>query len=157
MVATACVAPKSFACSCLNGTGSTAITALAPEVAAACTALMPIPPTPITITTSPVVKSAMFTTEPQPVATPHPSSTALVRSTCCGTLIALRVSMVLYSLNVEIPAICATGLPSRLIRNELSSPGREPVNITRPRSQRFAFPLAHIRQCPHTGRNESTT
>ena len=44
--AKACVAPSLSAVSRLNASGSTAITFLAPAAAAACTALMPMPPMP---------------------------------------------------------------------------------------------------------------
>ena len=47
------VAPNSIAFSRLNSTGSTAITRLAPAIAAPCTALMPMPPMPTTTTVSP--------------------------------------------------------------------------------------------------------
>ena len=52
------VAPKSSAAFCLNSTGSTATTFLAPAMRAPCTAFMPTPPTPTTTTVSPGSTSA---------------------------------------------------------------------------------------------------
>ena len=69
--ANVCVAPISIAFSRLNSTGSTAMTRLAPAMAAPCTALMPMPPMPTTTTVSPGRTSARLVAEPQPVATPH--------------------------------------------------------------------------------------
>ena len=53
MVSKAWVAPSSWAFSRLNATGSTAMMLDAPACAAPCTALMPMPPMPITITVWP--------------------------------------------------------------------------------------------------------
>ena len=53
IVSHACVAPSSCAFSRLNATGSTAMTFDAPACAAPWTALMPMPPMPMTMTVSP--------------------------------------------------------------------------------------------------------
>ena len=71
MEAKAWVAPRAMACSRLNSTGSMAMIRWAPATRAPCTALMPMPPTPITATLSPGLVPARSVAEPKPVATPQ--------------------------------------------------------------------------------------
>ena len=66
-VANAWVAPSSIAFSRLFSSGSTATTFFAPAYRAPCTALMPMPPMPETITVWPGRTLAVLTAEPQPV------------------------------------------------------------------------------------------
>ncbi len=157
--ATACVAPSSCAFSRLNATGSTAMTLDAPAWAAPCTALIPMPPTPITITVWPGPTSAEFTAEPHPVPTPQPTRQALSSGMSSGTLTAESADTVVVSTNVEMPHIWPTGSPlsASLSRKSVGSPQREPARRPAPRSHRFCMPEAHQRQCPHAGRNEKTT
>ena len=98
--ATAWVAPSSMAFSRLFSSGSTAMRFLAPAKRAPCTALMPIPPTPTTITVSPGFTAAAFTAEPQPVGTPQPTSTALSSGRSSSTLTTEFWWMVAYWLKV---------------------------------------------------------
>src|SRR5271168_454359 len=115
---------------------------------------MPIPPTPMTITVSPTLTCAEFTAEPQPVPTPHPSRHNVSNGISFGTFTALLTSTVVYSENVDNPAIWPTGRPARCNRKLVGSSNREPTNKLAPRSQRFCIPDAHQRQWPHAGRNE---
>src|SRR5579862_3641092 len=106
------VAPSLAAISSLNATGSTAITDDAPASAAPCTALMPTPPTPMMITTSPVRTLAALTADPNPVPTPHPSRHTVSRGTSSGTLTSDSSGTVLQAENVEISMNWLTSRPS---------------------------------------------
>ncbi len=106
--ATAWVAPNRRALSRLNSTGSTAMMWAAPACAAPCTALMPIPPMPCTMTVCPGYTSAELTAAPQPVPTPQPSRHSLSSGRSLSTLIAESTLTVVYSLNVDSPHVCAT-------------------------------------------------
>jgi hypothetical protein len=106
-----CVAPSFAAASRFIVTGSTAITWPAPACAAPWTALIPIPPTPMTITTCPGCTWAAFTAEPQPVGTPQPSSAAERSETCDGMRMQDHSGMTLYSANVPISEDRATSRP----------------------------------------------
>src|SRR3954464_5798575 len=68
------VAPKNFAVSRLNSTGSTAITAFAPAARAPWTALIPTPPVPTMTTVVPGCVPTPTVPEPQPVVTPQDTS-----------------------------------------------------------------------------------
>ena len=127
MVATAWVAPSSSALVRLNSTGSTAITSDAPACAAPWTALMPIPPMPITITTSPGRTSAELIAEPQPVPTPQPIRQALSSGMSSCTLTAESTATVVTSAKVEMPHIWPTGWPSYESRKLVGSSQREPI------------------------------
>ena len=59
-----CVAPSSIAFCRLNSTGSIAMMFRAPAIRAPCTALMPMPPMPMTTTVSPALTSAVRTALP---------------------------------------------------------------------------------------------
>ena len=109
MFSKAWVAPSSIAFSRLNSTGSTAITCIAPAWAAPWTALMPMPPIPITITVWPGYTSAEFTADPQPVPTPQPTRHALSSGRSSGTFTADATRPTECSANVEMPHICPTG------------------------------------------------
>ena len=158
MVSKACVAPSSWAFSRLKATGSTAMTLDAPACAAPCTALIPIPPMPMTITVCPGCTSAALTAEPQPVPTPQPTRQATSSGMSSGTFTAESADTVVVSQKVEIPHICPTGVPSASFsRKSVGSSQREPCSRPAPRSQRFCIPEAHQRQCPQEGRKEKTT
>ena len=73
----------------------------APACLAPCTALIPIPPMPVMITTSPGCTCAALTADPQPVGTAQPSSAATSRGTSSGTLMALHSGITVYSENAE--------------------------------------------------------
>ena len=77
MVSTPCVAPTCCAFSRFIATGSTAMTLAAPACEAPWTALIPIPPMPMTITVCPGCTWAELTAEPQPVPTLQPSRQTL--------------------------------------------------------------------------------
>ena len=74
--ATVSVAPKNFAESRLNSTGSTAMTARAPAARAPCTALIPTPPVPMMTTVSPGCVPTPTVADPHPVVTPQDTSEA---------------------------------------------------------------------------------
>ncbi len=155
----ACVAPSSWAFSRLNATGSTAMMLDAPACAAPCTALMPMPPMPITITVCPGCTSAALTAEPQPVPTPQPTRQATSSGMSSGTFTAESADTVVVSQKVEMPHIWPTGPPpsASFSRKSVGSPQREPCSSPAPRSHRFCMPEAHQRQCPQEGRKEKTT
>jgi hypothetical protein len=92
------------------------MTLLAPAWAAPCTALMPMPPTPMMITVSPGRTWALLTAEPQPVPTPQPSRHTLSRGRSLSTFTAELTDTIVVSQNVEMPHIWATGWPSRVVR-----------------------------------------
>ena len=110
IVVVVCVAPNCSAVSRLNSTGSTAMTARAPMARAACTLLMPTPPTPMTMTTSPAWASDMWVTDPHPVATPQLTSAARSSGTSRSIFTADRTSTTVCSLSAEMPWACSTGL-----------------------------------------------
>jgi hypothetical protein len=106
------VAPNSVAFSRLNATGSTAITWLAPANFAPWTALMPIPPIPMTIVVSPGCTPPACTAVPKPVPTPQPVRQATSSGISFGILIVERTSTVVYSDQQPTPHIWPTGVPS---------------------------------------------
>src|SRR6476619_1122652 len=65
------VAPNFSASSCFHSAGSTTNTFRAPEVTAPCSAAIPTPPRPTTVTSSPGRTAAALVAEPQPVVTPQ--------------------------------------------------------------------------------------
>ena len=77
---------------------------------------MPIPPTPMTTTTSPGVTSAELTAEPHPVPTPQPVRHATSRGTSSGQRTAESTETVDHWLNVASPENCPTPLPFSVIR-----------------------------------------
>jgi hypothetical protein len=81
----------------------------APACAAPCTALMPMPPMPITITVWPGCTSAALTAEPHPVPTPQPTRQATSSGMSSGTFTAESEDTVVVSQNVEMPHIWPTG------------------------------------------------
>ena len=103
------VAPSSIAFSRLNSTGSTAMTRLAPAMAAPCTALMPMPPMPTTTTVSPGRTSARLVAEPQPVATPQDTRATASSGRSVSTLMTEASATQEYSANVPSLAISFTG------------------------------------------------
>ena len=105
MLAVEWVAPKICACSCLNSTGSTAITWRAPAIAAPCTAFMPTPPHPTTTTVSPGWTSAAYTAEPHPVVTPQPTRAALSSGMSLSILMQLAADATVCSPNVPMQHI----------------------------------------------------
>ncbi len=116
MFDTAWVAPMSRANSRFSSTGSQAMIVVAPAWAAPCTALMPMPPMPITITVWPGRTWAEFTAEPQPVGTPQPTRQITSSGRSSGTFTAERVEIVVHWLNVEIPDIWPIGWPCSVRR-----------------------------------------
>ena len=110
------VAPSLAAISRLKRTGSTAITEAAPARAAPWTALMPTPPTPITMTASPGRTPAALTAEPNPVPTPHPSRQTVSRGTSSGTLTRECSGTTLHAEKVEISRNWAMSRPWWCIR-----------------------------------------
>src|SRR5258705_3655189 len=80
------VAPKNFAVSRLNSTGSTATTALAPAARAPCTALIPTPPVPTMTTVSPTCVPTPTVADPQPVVTPQDTREAASKGIQSSTL-----------------------------------------------------------------------
>jgi hypothetical protein len=79
------VAPTVRANSRFHATGSTAITWLAPRNRAPWTALMPTPPTPITIVVSPGFTWPRYSADPQPVGMPQLSRAATSNGNHCGS------------------------------------------------------------------------
>ena len=121
-VANACVAPSSMAFSRLFSSGSTAMTYFAPAYRAPCTALMPMPPMPETITVWPGRTLAVLTAEPQPVGTPQPTRTALSSGRSSSTLTTEFWWIVPYWLNV--PSMHIAPYWPRGPVNGKRSPGR---------------------------------
>ena len=79
------VAPRVVATSSLPATRSIAISCRAPAMRAPCSAARPMPPSPITATTSPGRTGAVLSAAPRPVEAPHPSRHAWARSSPSGT------------------------------------------------------------------------
>src|ERR1019366_5048457 len=116
MLTAAWVAPNFRVVVRLSSTGSTATTTEAPAWLAPCTALIPIPPTPMTTTTSPGLTSAELTAEPHPVPTPHPVRHATSSGTSSGQCTAESTETVDHWLNVASPDSWPRPLPSKVIR-----------------------------------------
>ena len=81
---TQCVAPRLPARSILVRLTSTAMILAAPASTAPMTHESPTPPRPMTATVEPAWTSAVFTTAPTPVDTPHPMSAATSGGTPSG-------------------------------------------------------------------------
>ena len=127
----------------LNATGSTAMTWLAPACAAPWTALMPMPPMPMTMTVSPALTSPAWTAVPQPVPTPQPTRQATSSGMSLGIFTVERTSTVVISANVPSPHIWPTSAPSEVWKRKLSaSSQREPTSRLAPESQMYCWPLA---------------
>jgi hypothetical protein len=112
----ASVAPSESAVVRFSSTGSTAMMRDAPAWLAPWIALAPMPPTPMTMTTSPGPTCAAFTADPQPVGTAQPSRAATSRGTSLPILIALHSGMTVYSENAERRPACATSSPFMCMR-----------------------------------------
>ena len=83
---------------------------------APCTALIPTPPTPATMTVSPGRTSAAFIAEPKPVPTPQPSRQTVSSGTSLGTRTKDASGTTLHGENVEISRNWLIGWPSACIR-----------------------------------------
>ena len=94
------VAPKNFAVSRLNSTGSTAITDFAPAARAPCTALMPTPPVPMITTVSPGSVPTPTVADPHPVVTPQDTSEAASNGIESSILITDSSARTAYSAKV---------------------------------------------------------
>ena len=88
----------------------------APAWAAPWTAFIPIPPTPMTMTTSPARTSAERTADPHPVETPQLVRQATPKGTSSGHGIADWCETVEHWLKVATPAPWPTGWPSKRMR-----------------------------------------
>src|ERR1700730_6706996 len=95
-----CVAPKIFAESRFDSTGSTATTYLAPTARAPCRAFIPTPPAPMTTTVSPGSVPADTVAEPQPVLQPHDTSEAAWNGIASSILMTDRSESTAYSAKV---------------------------------------------------------
>ena len=128
------VAPKNFAVSRLNSTGSTAMTALAPAARAPWTALIPTPPVPITTTVSPGCVPTPTVPEPQPVVTPHDTSEAASKGIDSSILITDSSARTAYSAKVPSCVIAVrSSLPTWRPRCRRSS---SPWRASWPRCRR---------------------
>ena len=106
-----CVAPNLMACSRFHGLGSMAMTCLAPEITAPCSALMPMPPTPTMATVSPGWTCATLVAEPKPVGTAQPMMAADSNGMSLSILTTESLWTVMYGAKVPSRFIAATSLP----------------------------------------------
>ena len=134
------------------------MTLAAPACEAPWTALIPIPPMPMTITCARLHPSGVDRGTP---ARAHAAAEQadLVQRQVSSTFTAESAETVVVSTKVEMPHIWPTGVsvPASLSRKSVGSSHREPASSPAPRSQRFCWPEAHQRQWPQEGRNEKTT
>src|SRR6185312_142401 len=133
------VAPNLPAISCLNGSGSTTTTCLAPAYAAPCTALMPTPPLPKITTVSPGLTPAAYTDEPQPVVTPQATSAAISKGKPSSIGTAEFSEITIRCENVPSTHMPPTSVPFSWKRNV---PSRNiPVPAFTPSSHMFWCPV----------------
>ena len=146
------VAPKNFAESRLNSTGSTAMTALAPAARAPCTALIPTPPVPMITTVSPGCVPTPTVAEPQPVVTPHDTSEAASNGIDSSILMTDSSARTAYSANVPSCVIAVRSSPPTW-RRDVPSVTMFLSRIMAPLSHRYVMPDTHHRHLT-TRRNE---
>ena len=125
------------------------MTRAAPTKRAPWTALMPMPPIPMTMITSPGTVPAARVAEPHPVGTPQPARHATSSGTSSSILTQDTAGITLHSEKVETQPPWPTSRPSTCMRNVPSS--WLPISMSAPLSQRFCWPEAHHRQCPQLG------
>ena len=126
------MAPNSIAFSRLNSSGSTAITRLAPAIAAPCTALIPMPPMPTTTTVSPGRTSARVVAEPQPVATPQETRATASSGRSSSTLISEFSATQAWLANVPSLANIVIDVPSAVKCRGVPSVIIPPTNVPAP-------------------------
>ena len=152
------VAPNSMARSRFDSTGSMAMTRLAPAIFAPWTALMPMPPTPMTATLSPGLVPARSVAEPKPVATPHDTSATASKGRSFSTFTSeFSLTSIVLGERAELGET-TDGLAAPLIlwasRPSLIMPMSKSLA---PSSQRYWRPVEHHLHRPQLGMNETDT